>query len=113
MIKKWLALFLLLLCFFSFANATKVYPNPWIPESKDGSQGTLAGGITFDGLPNDGGEIDIYSIFGEVVRKLRWNYGSTLNWDGKNDQGEYVASGVYIWTIKGSISKNTKIVVIR
>ena len=113
MIKKCVALFLLLLCFFSFASATTVYPNPWIPESKNGSQGTLAGGITFAELPDDGGEIDIYTIFGEIVRKLRWDYGSTVNWDGKNDQGEYVASGVYMWTIKGTSSKNTKIVVIR
>ncbi|MDR2395987.1 MAG: hypothetical protein LBD57_05250 [Endomicrobium sp.] len=113
MIKKCLALFLTMSYFFSFANAIKVYPNPWIPESKNSSQGSLSGGITFAELPTDGGEIDIYSIFGEIVRKLRWDYGSTVNWDGKNDQGEYVASGVYMWTIKGRNSKNTKIVVIR
>ncbi|MDR0723586.1 MAG: T9SS type A sorting domain-containing protein [Endomicrobium sp.] len=113
MIKKMTLSIFFVFIFFSFASAAKVYPNPWIPESKNGSQGTLAGGITFAELPTDGGEIDIYSVSGEIVRKLRWDYGSTVNWDGKNDLDEYVASGVYMWVIKGSSSKNTKIVIIR
>jgi flagellar hook assembly protein FlgD len=113
MIKKIFFSIFFVFMFFPFASATKVYPNPWIPESKTGSQGTLAGGITFAELPIEGGEIDIYNVSGEIVRKLRWDYGSILNWDGKNDQGEYVASGVYMWVIKGSSFKNTKIVIIR
>jgi flagellar hook assembly protein FlgD len=113
MIKKIFSSICIVFVFFSFASATKVYPNPWIPESNNGSQGTLSGGITFAELPTEGGEIDIYNVSGEIVRKLRWDYGSTLNWDGKNDQGEDVASGIYIWVIKGSSSKNTKIVIIR
>ncbi|MDR2066909.1 MAG: T9SS type A sorting domain-containing protein [Endomicrobium sp.] len=113
MIKKVVCFVFVVCVCFSFASAAKVYPNPWIPESKNGSQGTLTEGITFAELPKDGGEIYIYNVSGEIVRKLRWESVSTLNWDGKNDHGEYVASGVYVWTIKGSSTKNTKIVVIR
>ena len=41
--------------------------------------------------------------------------GDQLKWDGKNDSGEYVASGVYLLSIIGSSGENTfeKITVIR
>ena len=41
--------------------------------------------------------------------------GDQLKWDGKNDSGDYVASGVYLLSIIGSNGENTfeKITVIR
>jgi flagellar hook assembly protein FlgD len=108
-----------LLCFFilaysSVSFAAKAYPNPWIPGGKNSNQGTLSEGITFDDLPTSGGEIYIYDSLGELVRKLSWESGNkNVKWDGKNTNGEYVASGVYLWKEKDSIGKISKLVIIR
>jgi flagellar hook assembly protein FlgD len=110
---------MLLLCFFvlshSLSFAARVYPNPWIPEGKNNNQGTISEGITFDGLPDSGGEIYIYDSLGELIKKLSWESGNrNVKWDGKNDNGEYVASGVYLWRIKeDSARKVSKLVIIR
>jgi flagellar hook assembly protein FlgD len=112
MMKK-VFIFLMVSCvIISVSFAAKVYPNPWIPDSAGDTHGTLAGGITFDELPNTGGEIDIYNTTGELVRRLRWDLGTSINWDGRNDKGDYVASGVYIWTIKDG-GKGSKIIIVR
>ncbi|MDR1245172.1 MAG: T9SS type A sorting domain-containing protein [Endomicrobium sp.] len=106
------------LCFLlgcvQLSFAAKAYPNPWIPEGKNKNQGTLSEGITFDDLDNSGGEIYIYDSLGELVRKLYWEKGnSNVKWDGKNNNGEYVASGVYLWKVKDAGGKVSKLVIIR
>jgi flagellar hook assembly protein FlgD len=104
--------FFILLCSQSFAE--KAYPNPWVPESKNDSQGTLSGGITFDDLAGSGGEICIYDFLGKLVKRLCWESGDgSIKWEGKNDAGDYVASGVYLWKVKGSDSGLSKLVIIR
>lgn len=50
-------------------------------------------------------EIEIFNVVGEKVRTLRTNIptgGSHnyLEWDGKNDHGQKVASGTYIGHFK-------------
>ncbi|MDR2436814.1 MAG: hypothetical protein LBD17_01900 [Endomicrobium sp.] len=108
-----------LLCFFvleysSVSFALKAYPNPWIPGGKNSNQGTLSDGITFADLSPAGGEIYIYDPLGELIIKLSWESGNkSVKWDGKNDNGEYVASGVYLWRQKDSSEKVSKIVIIR
>jgi flagellar hook assembly protein FlgD len=99
--------------FTSISFAQRAYPNPWIPDNSDDKHGTLAGGINFDDLPSNSGKINVYNIAGELVRKLTWNSTTIVNWDGKNDKDEYVASGVYIWILNNDRNKIRKIVVIR
>ena len=95
------------------AYAVKVYPNPWIPDSKGGSHGDYKG-VNFDGLSNKGGTTYIHNATGELVRKLSWPEGEiSVKWNGRNDRGEYVASGVYIWVVNDGGTKSGKVVVIR
>ena len=75
------------------------YPNPFNPETwipyqlKDDSQVT----------------IQIYSISGEIVRRLELGYkpagiynnqDRSAYWDGRNEAGERVSSGVYFYNIQ-------------
>jgi flagellar hook assembly protein FlgD len=115
MAKKIIFLSCLFVLMHSVSFAARAYPNPWIPEGKNNNQGTISEGITFDDLSDSGGEIYIYDSLGELVRKLFWESGNrNVKWDGKNDNGDYVASGVYIWRVKGdSAKKISKLVIIR
>jgi hypothetical protein len=93
-----------------------VAPVPWIPEDGTGIHGTLAGGITFRNLPYEG-EIRIFTISGALVKKTELHSFINPNgysWDGKNEDGEYVASGVYLWMVKSEQGKKTgKLMVVR
>jgi len=88
------------------------YPNPcnpvtWIPyQIKEGANV----------------EIVIYTSAGFMVRTLDLGYkqpGFYVNerksayWDGKNDEGENVASGVYFYTIKAGVFSSARKMVIR
>ncbi len=64
---------------------------------------------------------EIYDVAGELVRRMDFGYKNTgkyhyADWDGKNENGETVASGVYIGriTVQGSSkSKTFKMAVIK
>jgi hypothetical protein len=76
------------------------YPNPFNPSTT----------VNFQ-LPSDEFvELKIYSRLGREVRTLvnsPYQSGNhSIVWDGKNDRGRSVASGVYIYRIKAG--KNTK-----
>jgi flagellar hook assembly protein FlgD len=55
-------------------------------------------------------KITIYDIFGRVVRRIECNPGGNggkfgenyVSWDGKNEQGEKVSTGMYICVIEGT-----------
>jgi hypothetical protein len=70
------------------------YPNPFNPETK----------ITFDLPVRTDLTITIFNTLGQKVRTLFSDAkpaGShTLLWDGSNDQGITVSSGIYIYTIQ-------------
>ena len=136
------------LCFFSIGAADiKVYPNPWIPEADVSYEqqgdtrkhGGLSadGWIKFSGMQQNTGELRIYDVVGNLVRKIYWDadaeaqnfptlYNSQeykdvqsgikiIHWDGKNNYYNYVESGVYIWilTETGGKKYNGKIVIVR
>jgi len=78
------------------------YPNPFKP----GTQASTTIKFGFPGTASSPVSVKIYNISGELVRTLVENVdypGNTWNtipWDGKNDAGEKVASGVYIYIVK-------------
>jgi len=45
----------------------------------------------------EGDSVKIYNVNGKKVRELK---GNSFAWDGKNDDGQYVESGTYIYQIK-------------
>ncbi|MHB9031247.1 MAG: FlgD immunoglobulin-like domain containing protein, partial [Candidatus Latescibacterota bacterium] len=70
------------------------YPNPFNPDTV----------IPFD-LPHDSRVVmNVYSISGQLVRKLeggRLAAGShSVVWDGRDDEGKVVSSGVYLYTLR-------------
>ncbi len=96
------------------------YPNPWIPEDTHSLRGNLADGITFaagKGVPISGAcDISIYTISGNLVSHRALGASDAKKWMGKNDNdnGKYVASGVYLWVVKtAQETKTGKIVVVR
>ena len=74
--------------------------------------------LIVDGLPFNS-SMKILTLDGMVIRDVISSGlpvdGDQLKWDGKNNSGEYVASGVYLLSIIGSSGENTfeKITVIR
>jgi ligand-binding sensor domain-containing protein len=65
-----------------------VYPNPYKIKSGNNL-------LTIDGLIRDT-EIKILTIDGTLITEFSSPGGRTAYWDGKNDNGELVSTGVYI-----------------
>jgi hypothetical protein len=84
------------------------YPNPWRADLSSGAtfnssaDSTCTGNITVD--------IEIYDIRGKIVRRLPPSTGDCgvnklapavlATWDGRNNSGSRVASGVYLYILK-------------
>ncbi len=70
-----------------------VHPNPFTPNG-DGYND----GVTFDigGLRENDGKVEIYNFRGRKVREL----SGEKHWDGKNDAGEELPSGLYLYIVK-------------
>jgi hypothetical protein len=70
------------------------YPNPFNPSTT----------ISFFIPANDNVEINIYNILGIKVKSLlseRLNTGAhNISWNGKNDYGSQLTSGIYLYRIK-------------
>jgi streptogramin lyase len=84
-----------------------VYPNPYLVPN-----GTP---LTVDGLVANAG-MKILTIDGRLVREIKTPGGRVGFWDGKDDQGNVVASGVYLivgFTEDGSQAGAGKVAVIR
>ena len=88
------------------------YPNPFNPETWIPYQLTMDSEIS----------ITIYNVRGKVVRHLELRYqhagvyyskGHAAYWDGKNDLGEPVASGVYFYTLTAGDFSATRKMLIR
>jgi hypothetical protein len=89
------------------------YPNPFNPETWIPYQ-----------LENDADvEIKIYSAEGRLVRTLNLgrkqagsyiNQNSSAHWNGKDESGEQVSSGVYFYVLKaGDFTANRKMIILR
>ena len=95
---------------YSDYNNLKIFPSPFlIPSHKK---------MIVDGLVYNS-SMKIMTLDGLVIRDIDSNGisvdGDQLSWDGKNNSGEYVSSGVYLLAITNNSGKNTfsKITVIK
>ncbi|MBN1348100.1 T9SS type A sorting domain-containing protein [candidate division KSB1 bacterium] len=70
------------------------YPNPFNPETTIRYQLPVAAHV----------ELIIYNISGDAIRTLTCQHNDAgyhqIQWDGKNDQGVPVASGLYVYRLK-------------
>ena len=88
---------------FTVDVATKAYPNPF--RLAEGSQ------VTFTGVPA-GSNLILLTSSGDMVRRWPGTTGSDIIWNGRNDSGQDVASGIYLWYVESSEIKG-KLIVIR
>ena len=81
---------------------TRSWPNPWNPTSGEP--------LVIQNLPADPTmTIEIYTVSGTKIRSL-YNgrgisasaFGNSAQWDGKNDGGQYVSSGVYLYVVRSN-----------
>lgn len=85
-----------------------IYPSPFV--ITDGSHL-----VTIDGLVRDS-EIKILSVNGKLIRKLETPGGRVAYWDGRDDEGNLVNSGIYLIAAsdrEGNNIETGKIAVIR
>ena len=85
----------------------RAYPNPWKADQNSRPY------VTIDGLPASAvTSVRIFTISGELVRTLSGT--QNVQWDLRNNSGENVASGVYIYLLSINGEKHSgKIAVIR
>jgi hypothetical protein len=69
-------------------SGLSIYPSPFV--ISDGTQL-----VTIDGLIKDS-EIKILTIAGKLIRRLETPGGRIAFWDGRDDEGNLVNTGVYI-----------------
>lgn len=89
-------------------SLTQNYPNPFNPTTKIGFDLPAASAV----------DLRVYDILGREVRSLvnevRDAGSFTVTWDGKNNAGRMVASGVYIYRLQaGSFTATKKMVMMK
>ncbi|MFB0563302.1 MAG: T9SS type A sorting domain-containing protein [Candidatus Lokiarchaeia archaeon] len=89
--------------------------NPFNPEASDPLDDHTE--IHYE-VKGEGATIRIYSINGELVRsdlvEDKTKTVDTIEWDGRNDKGKVVGSGVYLVNLKiGKSSKTVKVVILK
>lgn len=86
-----------------------VYPNPYKPSVV--MQGGT--GIKFDGLTANM-RLRIYTISGRLVKEIESSTDGSYEWDCTNNEGERVASGVYVYIVtNGNEIKKGKLAIIK
>ncbi|TES85275.1 hypothetical protein E3J95_04780, partial [Candidatus Aerophobetes bacterium] len=74
------------------------YPNP--------SSLSRHTNLTFWGTGVPYAKIRIFTLAGELVKTLDEKYGtSKVSWDGRNEKGDKVARGIYIYVVENSTGK--------
>jgi len=74
-------------------------PNPFTPLSSNSTFNKIK--ISFPNPNNDSTNLRIWDITGTLMKEISNSDGvSSLEWDGKDEQGRIVESGVYIYEVK-------------
>jgi hypothetical protein len=81
----------------------RVVPNPYNPNAAFDKQAFPGEPrIQFINLPSPA-KVDVYTVSGDLVRSLNHEgVDNSLDWDLKNDGGEAVAPGIYLYHVEAS-----------
>ncbi len=92
----------------SYGNEVVLSPNPFTPNG-DGVNDII--GFYFDEINNDPVKIKIFNRKGRMVRTL----DNVTTWDGKNDDGNLMLPGLYLWQVEigGIVRKKATAVLAR
>jgi hypothetical protein len=77
-----------------------VYPNPWRADLNSSKP------ITFGGIPS-GSTVKIFSLSGHWIQTVQES-GGVATWDLKNDSGDRVQSGLYLYLITDLQNQKTR-----
>lgn len=90
----------------------RAYPNPFKP---DGYSTVQIVNLPLDSMPSGKNQCRIFSASGNLIRVLKESPFSRFEWDGKNEGGNIVSSGVYYFVVTDSDGKSGrgKIAIIR
>ncbi|MBI4850008.1 MAG: hypothetical protein HY808_15775 [Nitrospirae bacterium] len=96
----------------------RVYPNPYRPNSNPmHNTGIHFGGTAapYEERLTDDVTIKIFTVTGELVRVIKGKTSGEYIWDARNDDGEEVSTGVYIYQITNEQGGNSfgKIAIVR
>jgi hypothetical protein len=81
-------------------SGARVFPNPWRSDRNPPPT------MTFDRMPPNS-TVKIYTVSGRFVKTLSAPAGS-VSWDLKNDSGDNVGSGLYIYIISDGSNANKR-----
>jgi hypothetical protein len=95
--------------FASDLSSVVVYPNPYRPGSGGAYDNSLFGeGIVFDKL-TEKAKIRIYNVAGELISTIEKDDNDSKRlWDARNQSGNKVSSGVYIYFITNPANSSQK-----
>lgn len=88
---------------FTIVPQTRAYPNPFVLSQHSA--------VTFSELPA-GSELYLTSVSGEPVRRWSDITSNQLTWNGTDELGSQLGSGVYLWYVVGSEMKG-KVILVR
>jgi hypothetical protein len=86
----------------------KVYPNPFTPKASDSRFNQVT--FKFENTNYEEVEIKIWDITGRQVKVMKESGVAIVIWDGKDEWGNIVEAGVYVYQIKvgqGVVKKGT------
>ena len=76
-----------------------IFPNPFTPDGPDSKFKTA--NFTFDNTNGEVAELKVYDMAGILVRTLTNENGlSLISWDGKDEEGNTVEGGAYLYQLK-------------
>jgi len=92
-----------------------IAPNPFTPnDGKTNTGSWMKGeGVTFGNLAPEAVEVRIYTLAGELIAEGTLSTRGEWIWNGRNQEGNKVASGIYFYIVTGpSGEKFGKLIVI-
>jgi flagellar hook assembly protein FlgD len=85
------------------------HPNPFLPASSSRSAGTS---ISYHVSQNAAVNLTVYNIRGQRVKRLFEGEATagrhTVYWDGRDEQGKLVGSGIYFYKLSSEHETQTK-----
>ncbi len=67
-----------------------IYPSPYRGEPS---------GVTFANIPNNA-QVKLYSLNGKFLEQVNDGYAGGIVWDGRDRQGHFLPTGIYLYQIE-------------
>jgi len=116
MVMACLSLLITVNCLATGVGQTKeliIAPNPFIPNDRKANTGSWMEGVTFSNPAPQAVEVKIYTLAGELIAEGTLPTRGEWIWNGRNQKGNKVASGIYLYIVTGpSGEKLGKLIVI-